>query len=421
MRGTIAGAAPGLATALTLATVLTLSACGEPPALEVGPVAFAEADISLMSETQLRQLEDLAAFGVVVSRERQDSLAAPFVRRELRSLALQRLAVESAVADAGMDEEALREAYQRDPVPELVVRHLVVMSERWRPDAHRDSSRAVAEEALSRARTGEPFDALAGEYSDEPGADERGGLLRPGREGTWAREFWNAAVALEEGEISSVVETEFGFHVIQLEERRAVPFDEVREEVLERFVDLPSALRQVTGPSNHRAAVRVDTAAVTAWVAGDTVATPLAAWEPDGSLTVPAFQEYVATLEREVRQEVRTDPALALARVETAARDHRLAGEATAAGWAPSAADRSALEDRWHRQVERWADALGFAGGMSAEAVGQAALAALGSPRQGAAIARRELGQVSGVLRLMVPVSRQSSSSSDVVNSATSG
>jgi parvulin-like peptidyl-prolyl isomerase len=75
-----------------------------------------------------------------------------------------------------------------------VVRHLVVLSERWRPAAHRDSARAVATEALERARAGEAFEALAAEYSDEPGAAERGGLLEPGREGSWVPEFWQRGI-----------------------------------------------------------------------------------------------------------------------------------------------------------------------------------------------------------------------------------
>ena len=54
----------------------------------------------------------------------------------------------------------------------------------------------VAEEARQRALAGEDFAALAGEYSEEPGAAERGGLLQPGREGTWVDPFWQAALAL---------------------------------------------------------------------------------------------------------------------------------------------------------------------------------------------------------------------------------
>jgi parvulin-like peptidyl-prolyl isomerase len=79
----------------------------------------------------------------------------------------------------------------------------------------REQALAVAQEVLKRARNKEDFARLAVEYSDEPGAASRGGSLGRFGHGQMVPAFEAAAFKLEVGQISDIVETGFGFHIIQ--------------------------------------------------------------------------------------------------------------------------------------------------------------------------------------------------------------
>jgi hypothetical protein len=103
---------------------------------------------------------------------------------------------------------------------EIGARHVLVqwMGCRRAPETivrTREQALAVANVVLRKARAGEDLGRLANEYSDEPMAGSRAGSLGCFRRGTMDKRFEAAAFALSPGGISDVVETDFGFHVIQ--------------------------------------------------------------------------------------------------------------------------------------------------------------------------------------------------------------
>lgn len=398
---------------LALPLAAAFSACGEQPALEVGPIGYGAQELAALGADQREELESLTAFGLVVADRRVDELVEPYIRRDIRSIVLQRLALEVSAGARGVDDAELRRAYQADPAYELEVRHLVILSERWRPSSHRDSARAVAREALARARAGEPFEALAAEYSDEPGAAARGGLLTPGREESWVPEFWEAASTLDEGELSGVVESEFGYHVLRLEDRRVIPFEEVRDDVLVEMVDLPSALGETQKWADSRMAeAAVDTAAMEGWW-GDGDLDPetvLVRWPDAWSIppfTAGHFREYVGTLRPQTAEAIRDGGSTAGAELlVSTARTHLLLEHARELGVEATASQRAGIERRWVERVTAWASAFGFEPAQSEGGVKQTALQALGAVQQSALQARAGLAQLTVRLRQLYPVTR---------------
>jgi peptidyl-prolyl cis-trans isomerase NIMA-interacting 1 len=79
----------------------------------------------------------------------------------------------------------------------------------------RDEAKKRAQEALLKIRSGANFDEMVKLYTDEPGGAERGGDLGMFERGTMVKPFADAAFSLRVGEVSEVVETKYGFHIIR--------------------------------------------------------------------------------------------------------------------------------------------------------------------------------------------------------------
>ncbi|HRH66408.1 MAG TPA: peptidylprolyl isomerase, partial [Bacteroidia bacterium] len=88
-------------------------------------------------------------------------------------------------------------------------------------DAERKEVRAKLEEFRAKILAGEDFAVYAALYSQDQGSAKKGGELGLFERGSMVPEFEAAAFRLKPGEVSPIIETKFGFHILQLIERRA--------------------------------------------------------------------------------------------------------------------------------------------------------------------------------------------------------
>ena len=115
-------------------------------------------------------------------------------------------------------------------------------------DDQKDNIREKLNNFRDRVYNGEDFKMLATLYSDDPGSAIKGGELGFVNRGDLVPEFERAAFRLKEGEISNVVESQFGYHIVQLIERRG-------EQINVRHILIKT---KVTATALHAAKLKMD-------------------------------------------------------------------------------------------------------------------------------------------------------------------
>lgn len=383
-----------------LFTVLVmLPACGAeaPPVLTVGAVAYHEPQLLGLTESRRRMLAHISAFGQAVADSTLEELGAPLLRRWRDDWLLETLAAELTLEANGVGDDVLRAHYLTDPEYELTVRHILFFSERWRTDEERGAAKAKAERALDAIRRGADFAETAATLSEEPGAEGRQGLLTPGRKGAWVDEFWTAASALEPGEISPVTETQYGYHILRLEDRRVVPFEEARprvaREVADRIEDSRRVLDRWVEERSAAIVLREQAIARLAQAAAEASDT-LAVLPGNEALTTADFGLWAAAQPASWAGGAASGAVDGTGAAVLGVARRRIAlAEASRRRLVVPDAERARLRRRWDDLAYRWSASLGFVPGMSVSAVSAAALQALGDPAQGAAIVRDELAE----------------------------
>jgi peptidyl-prolyl cis-trans isomerase D len=135
-----------------------------------------------------------------------------------------------------VSDDMLKAQYQANiqqyQVPNRVhVEHILFMTV-GKTDAEVEEVKKRAEDVLKQVKKGGKFEDLAKKYSEDPGSKDKGGDLSWITQGQTVPEFEKTAFSLSPGQVSDLVKTQYGFHIIKVLEKETAhtkPFDEVKD------------------------------------------------------------------------------------------------------------------------------------------------------------------------------------------------
>jgi peptidyl-prolyl cis-trans isomerase D len=214
----------------------------------LAPKAVADASLDALLQRRQVQLQRFDAKDYRAKVAPTDAeLEAFYNAHEAQFRAPEQAKIEYVVLDAQalkggitVPEDELRRYYAENAAryttaEERRASHILIAADKDLPAADRQKAKAQAESLLEQLRRNpSSFADLARKHSQDPGSAERGGDLDYFARGAMVKPFDDAVFAMKPGEISNVVETEFGYHVIRLDAVRGgekKPFEAVRAEI----------------------------------------------------------------------------------------------------------------------------------------------------------------------------------------------
>jgi peptidyl-prolyl cis-trans isomerase D len=142
-----------------------------------------------------------------------------------------------------VSDDVLKQQFQANiqqyQVPNRVhVEHILFMTV-GKTDAEVEEIKKKAEDVLKQVKKGGKFEDLAKKYSEDPGSKDKGGDLSWITQGQTVPEFEKTAFSLSPGQVSDLVKTQYGFHIIKALEKETAhtkPFEEVRDSLRAPFL-----------------------------------------------------------------------------------------------------------------------------------------------------------------------------------------
>jgi parvulin-like peptidyl-prolyl isomerase len=174
-------------------------------------------------------LEALKGMGISIDHVKKSVRESLIINKYLEGI---------VAAGAKVTEDEIKRAYQEETTADKTasVRHILLLTQ-GKTEPEKAEARKKIESLLARAKAGEDFAELAKQYSEDPGSKDNGGLYEDFGRGQMVKPFEDAAFSVPVGEISGVVETSYGYHIIKVVDRKKETrsFEEARGEIETRL------------------------------------------------------------------------------------------------------------------------------------------------------------------------------------------
>jgi peptidyl-prolyl cis-trans isomerase C len=177
------------------------------------------------------------------------------LRVELKKeIAIQNLVEKQIMPTITVTEEEKHKFYDENSAqmkrpPQFRVAHILIGIDAKATEEQKAEAKKKATAIHGMIEAGQDFAELAKKNSDDPGSKENGGELPWMSPGQTVPEFEAAARALKPGELSGVVETKFGYHIIRMKETReagVIPYEEVQDRI-DQFLKRKSLQEKIEG------------------------------------------------------------------------------------------------------------------------------------------------------------------------------
>jgi len=148
--------------------------------------------------------------------------------------------VYSEVLKTNFGYHVIKVTEKRERIPAIQASHILIDYKNDGGEIDTLAAKSKADSIFALIRNGENFARLATEFSEDPGSKERGGDLGFFERRQMVKEFDEAAFNLDTSQVSDVIKTNFGFHIIKVTEKRPYPLYEDERENLKKMFERQS-------------------------------------------------------------------------------------------------------------------------------------------------------------------------------------